>query len=91
MLTELANESDHVEAVNDYIYLGQIIKINKENQPTEVTRGTRLAWAGFGKLKWVLKNKKIPQYLKTRVFDQCILPILKHACQTWTLTKANAA
>ena len=39
----------------------------------------------MGKLKWVLKNKKL-QYLKTRIFDKCILPILTYACQMWTLT-----
>lgn len=85
----LTVDGTKIEAVNEYVYLGQIIKINKENQTAEIKRRVRLAWAGFGKLKWVLKNQKIQQYLKTRVFDQCILPILTYACQTWTLTKAN--
>lgn len=78
-----------LESVSEYIYLGQIMKVNKENQTAEITRRIRLAWAGFGKLSWILKSSKIQQYLKTRIYDQCILPILTYGSQTWTLTKAN--
>lgn len=78
-----------LEKVNEYIYLGQILKLGKDNQTAEIQRRIRLAWAGFGKLSFVLKNPKLPQYQKSRVFNQCILPVLTYGCQTWTLTKVN--
>ncbi|CAG9826203.1 unnamed protein product [Diabrotica balteata] len=79
----------NLETVSEYIYLGQIMKVNKENQTAEITRRIRLAWAGFGKLSWILKSTKIKQYLKTRIYDQCILAILTYGSQTGTLTKSN--
>lgn len=42
-----------IEQVNGYIYLGQVIK-------AKVTRSTRLGWAAFGRLSYVLINQKIP-------------------------------
>jgi hypothetical protein len=81
--------NENIEVVDHYIYLGQTVAASKENQTAEIQRRIRLAWAAFGKLRWVLKNTKIQQYLKTRVFDQCILPVLTYGSQTWTLTKAN--
>ena len=31
-------------------------------------------------------KSRLPQTLKTRVFNQCVLPVLTYACETWTLT-----
>ncbi|CAG9835439.1 unnamed protein product [Diabrotica balteata] len=80
---------DEIEQVKDYIYLGQTIKLNKENQTAEIKRRVRLAWAAFGKLSYILKNKRYPQHLKTKVYNQCVLPVLTYGSQTWTFTKAN--
>lgn len=87
--TAITMGENTIEQVGEYIYLGQLIKLNKENQTAEIKRRVRLAWAAFGKLSFVLKNKKYPQYLKTRIFNQCILPVLTYGSQVWTLTKAN--
>lgn len=95
MMTNTENQNNvtingsPLETVKEYIYLGQVIKLGKENQTAEITRRSKLAWAGFGKLSWILKNQKFPQYLRSRIFNQCILPILTYGCQTWTFTKAN--
>ena len=51
----------------------------------EIKRRKQLGWAAFGKLSCVLKSK-IPQSLKTKVFNQCVLPAMTYACETWTLT-----
>jgi hypothetical protein len=80
-------KNEIIQKVDKYIYLGQELKVTKENQLTEIHRRVRLGWAAFKKLDYILKNKKIPQNLKTKVFDQCILPVLTYGCQTWTLTK----
>ncbi|KAF2886633.1 hypothetical protein ILUMI_19540 [Ignelater luminosus] len=61
-----------LETMDKYVYLRQITKLNKENETAKVTRRTRLAWVEFE----MLKNHKPLQYLKSRVFNQCILPIL---------------
>lgn len=63
--------------------------MGKENQKIEITRRTRLAWAAFGKLSYILKNEKIPLYMRRRIFDQCILPVLTYGVQVWTFTKHN--
>ena len=41
----------------------------------------------FGKYKEILQNKEMPNNLKRRVFNQCIIPTMTYGCQTWTLTK----
>lgn len=45
-----------------------------------------MAWAAFGKLKYVLKSN-IPMCLKRKVYNQCILPVLTYGAETLTFTK----
>jgi len=52
---------ENIEQVTEYVYLVEIIKPNKENQTEEIKK---LAWASFGKLFYIIKNKKYPQYQK---------------------------
>ncbi|CAG9828956.1 unnamed protein product [Diabrotica balteata] len=70
---------DEIEQAQEYIiYLSQTIKLNKENQTAEIKRRVRLAWAAFSKLRYILKNKRYPQHLKTKVYNQCVLPVLTY-------------
>ena len=78
-----------ISETNQYVYLGQLVKLNKENQTEEIRRRIRLSWAAFGKLSFILKNKKYPQYLKSKIFNQRILPVMPYGAQVWTLTKSN--
>ena len=41
------------------------------------------------KIKKILQDKDIPQNLKKKIFDQCILTTLTYGCQTWKMTKGN--
>ncbi|KAJ2938424.1 hypothetical protein O0L34_g12865 [Tuta absoluta] len=77
-----------IEAVNDYIYLGHCLSFGPQSQVKEVERRIQLGWAAFGKLKDVFKSQ-IPQNLKTRVFNQCVLPTLTYGAETWTLTRES--
>lgn len=77
----------HIENVVKYIYLGHLIQLGRDNQTAEIYRRRRLAWSAFGKLGYILKNTNIPLKLRSRLFDQCILPVLTYGCQTWTWTK----
>ncbi|KAJ0175948.1 hypothetical protein K1T71_008122 [Dendrolimus kikuchii] len=45
----------------------------------------QLGWAAFGNLRHVFSST-IPQCLKTKVFEQCVLPIMTYGAETWTLT-----
>lgn len=74
-----------VERVEEYVYLGQIIRLGRDSYAREIERRVQLAWAAFGKLRDVFASK-IPQSLKTRVFNQCVLPVMTYACETWPLT-----
>lgn len=41
----------------------------------------------MGKISFILRNKECPDYLKTKLFNQCVLTILLRI--VWTLTKKN--
>ena len=77
---------DVIDLVNDYVYLGQQMSFG--NIDEEITRRIRLSWAAFGKLNNVLDpHVNIPQHLKAKVYNQCVLPVLTYGCETWPLTK----
>ncbi|CAH2097257.1 unnamed protein product [Euphydryas editha] len=75
-----------LEVVQDYIYLGHTIQLGRNNFEKEAERRIQLGWAAFGGLRRVFTSK-IPQSLKTKVFEQCVLPVLTYGAETWTLTK----
>lgn len=75
-----------IEVVSDYVYLGHCLSFGQGSQVKEVARRIQLGWAAFGKLDDVFKSK-IPQCLKTKVYNQCVLPILTYGAETWPLTK----
>ncbi|CAH2231293.1 jg20612 [Pararge aegeria aegeria] len=45
----------------------------------------QLGWAAFGKLRDIFSSK-IPSCLKTKVFEQCVLPVMTYGSETWSLT-----
>lgn len=83
-------ENHQIENVSEYIYLGHLIKLNKENQTKEITRRIGLTWAAFGKMGYILKNSKIPINLKRKVYDTCVLPIATYGLETMAITKNTA-
>ncbi|XP_063825274.1 uncharacterized protein LOC135074822 [Ostrinia nubilalis] len=92
-MTNIENAKNHVlpvELVDHYIYLGHKITLNSENQVAEVGRRIGQAWAAFGANSHVLRSKKIAQHLKTKVFNQCVLPVFVYGMETTTLTEKSA-
>ncbi|RVE54059.1 hypothetical protein evm_001182 [Chilo suppressalis] len=73
-----------LEVVQKYVYLGQTLQLGRNNFEDEVNRRIQLGWAAFGKLRQVLTSS-IPQCLKTKVFNQCVLPVMTYGAETWTL------
>lgn len=59
-------EYEFVDSVDEYIYLGQVIKLEKEYQTAEMNWRIRLTWAALGKLQHILKNTDIPILLKRK-------------------------
>lgn len=82
-------EGTQIERVTEYIYLGQRIELGRSSEKQEIKRRIRAGWAAFGKLSFILKNNKIAQHLKTKVFDQCILPSMTYGAENWATTKEN--
>ena len=74
-----------LEVVDKYIYLGQAVQLGRSNFEKEVSCRIQLGWAAFGKLRNVFSSK-IPQCLKSKVFDQCVLPVMTYGSETWSLT-----
>jgi len=74
-----------IEEVEDYIYLGQLIKMD-HRQYDEVRRRVRSGWGAFGKLNEVMQSN-MPLCLKRKVFNQCVLPAMTYGSETWSMTQ----
>ncbi|KAI8424369.1 hypothetical protein MSG28_002896 [Choristoneura fumiferana] len=83
--TPVIVDDSALELVDDYVYLGQTVQLGRSNFEKEITRRIRLGWAAFGKLRSVFSSK-LPQCLKSKVFDQCVLPVMTYGSETWALT-----
>ena len=77
-----------LETVEKYKYLGQIVSANSDNTP-EINNRIRSGWAAFAQFNNLMRRKSIPQRLKTKAFNQCILPAMIYGAETWT-TSATA-
>ncbi|CAG5058806.1 unnamed protein product [Parnassius apollo] len=77
--------STMLEVVDEYVYLGQIVRLGKSNFDREVNRRIQLGWAAFGKLRQIFSSG-IPQSLKTKVYNQCVLPVMTYEAETWSFT-----
>ena len=80
-------EGIEIEKVEQYKYLGQTIAL-EDRTANEVQNRIKAGWAVFGKYREILQNKELPNCLKRKVFNQCIIPTMTYGCQTWSLTKA---
>ncbi|KAJ8706628.1 hypothetical protein PYW07_012706 [Mythimna separata] len=74
-----------LEVVDDYVYLGQTVKLGRCNFEKEINRRIRLGWTAFRKLHGIFSSN-LPQCLKTKVYDQCVLPVMTYGSETWSLT-----
>lgn len=76
-----------LEIVDHYIYLGHCLSFGGEHRTKEIMRRKQLGWAAFGKLEDIFRDRKMPQCLKTKLFNQCVLPTMTYGAEAWTLTK----
>ena len=74
-----------LEQVDEYIYLGQRVSLVDRNLDNEIRRRIKVGWQAFGRHSTIMKgNLRI--CLKKKIFDQCILPTMTYAAETWTLS-----
>ncbi|CAK1604107.1 unnamed protein product [Parnassius mnemosyne] len=59
--------------------------MGKSNFDREVNRRIQLGWAAFGKLRHIFSSD-IPQNLKTKLYNQCVLPVMTYGTETWSFT-----
>ena len=74
-----------IEEVEQYAYLGQLVRMSDSTE-AEITRRCAQAWQAFGRANIIFKGD-FPTCLKRQTFDQCILPVLLYGCETWKTTK----
>ena len=55
----------------------------------EIKRRVTQCWTAYGKLADVFKSD-MPQCLKRKVFNQCLLPVMTYGAETLTLTTTTA-
>ena len=87
---EIKIEDNVIEIVQQYIYLGQLIKLDSISKDEEIKRRITMGWQSFGRASSILKNQDIPICLKRQVYDQCITPTVTYGAETWNLTKKQA-
>ena len=87
--SEIHIESEKIEKVDSYKYLGQTTWL-QDTTKEEVTCRIRAGWSCFGRNREIFLDENLPMSLKRQVFDQCILPTMTYGCQAWSLTKGLA-
>ena len=79
-------DGEDLEEVEEYNYLGQMLKLNKDHE-NEIKRRITVGWKMYGKYGNIMRGS-LPVCLKRKVYNQCILPAMLYGCETWKLTKA---
>jgi hypothetical protein len=74
-----------LEVLQKYVYLGQTLQLGRNNFEHEVNSRIQVNCAEFGKRRLVFSSS-ISQSLKTKVFNQCVLPVMIYGAEMWILT-----
>ena len=78
-------KGEDLEQVDEYIYLGQLIKLKKDLD-NEIKRRIKIGWMTFGRNRDIFKSK-MPLCLKRKIYNQCVIPAMTYGYETWELTK----
>lgn len=74
-----------IDYVQEYVYLGKQVSLNKNSNKEEVDRRINSAWKKYWLHRDILKGDYHLK-LKKIVMDTCIVPSLTYGSQTWTFT-----
>lgn len=75
--------SQRIEWVNNFKYLGSMVKVSE----TDISTRKALAWAAFWKIKDIFHSKNLPIRLKTNIFQAVCLSVLLYGCESWIITE----
>ena len=78
--------SDVLEEVEEFKYLGSVIKYDGSLE-REITTRITCAGSAFNKLRNVWRNPAYSLQLKLRLFNSNVLSVLMYGCESWALTK----
>ena len=78
--------NNNIEAVEEYIYLGQRFSLSDRNQEKEIQRRISAGWGAFAKHKDIMKSN-MPVCLKRKVYNTCVIPAMTYGAEAWTLTE----
>ena len=62
-------DNETLEVVEEYNYLGEILKLTRDNEH-EIKRRITLGWKAFGRQSKIMKSS-LPICLKRKVYNQC--------------------
>ena len=74
-------DNETLEVVEEYNYLGQNLKLTRNNEH-EIKRRITLGWKVFGRQSKIMK-RSLPICLKRNVYNQCVLPTMTYGSETW--------
>ena len=68
---------EQIEFAENYVYLGQNIKLKDIIQDKEIQRRIQLGWRAFDRLNYIFKSE-LPLCLKGKIFNICIIPTMTY-------------
>lgn len=71
MLHQISVNGQKIEQADECVYLGQNNTLGRDSLSQEIRKRIHVAWGTFSKLYDVF-HSKIPQKLKTRLFNQYV-------------------
>ncbi len=74
-----------IKQVKEFIYLGHKLS-SCNNHEVALKHRIGLGWAAFAKHETMLKSKRVPIYIKTKIYKTYILPVVLYGldCITWS-------
>ena len=79
-------DGNEIEEVESYIYLGQKISLKEGGMSSEIDRRIYAGWRVYNENKFLFESN-IPNSLKRKLHNQCIVPAMTYGCETWSMTK----
>uniref|UniRef100_A0A914VH66 Reverse transcriptase domain-containing protein n=1 Tax=Plectus sambesii TaxID=2011161 RepID=A0A914VH66_9BILA len=86
LLNPIHLDDSEIEAVDNYIYLGQLITIVRDHT-REIRRRKQAGWAILHQYRNFLTSHIVDMKYKRRLFNQCIIPAMLYGSECWALTK----
>jgi len=81
-------DGNTVEQVDNFIHLDSTQSSNGGSQ-ADIMRRIALASSVMSSLQQVWKDRYLSLPTKVRVYEMLVLPVLRYACETWTVLVAD--